>query len=94
MTAFVILCVALYLAAIAVVVVTNAFEQKRTADLWQLDEDAETWSEPSRADVEWDMIRAAVEDTPIYSETAAYIAQHAAADLDREWADINRGGAA
>ena len=39
-------------------------------------------------------VDAALDPEPIFPATAAYIAQHAAADLDREWADINRGGAA
>lgn len=32
-----------------------------------------------------------LDETPIYSATAAYIAEHAAAGLDDEWAELNGG---
>lgn len=70
-----------------------------------LDREAADWGEPTRAQVEWEAhlaeaIRLTEEDEaadqawaelPIYRATAAYIARFAAEDIDRDWAEMNRG---
>lgn len=68
-----------------------------------LADDAEWWSEPTRAEVEadmrddaagWERLLAAVEGiepTPIYNATVRHIAHHAAASIEDEWAEMNGG---
>lgn len=38
---------------------------------------------------EWVRQAPGLDETPIWSATAAYIAEHQAADIDREWAEMN-----
>lgn len=51
----------------------------------RLAQEAADWDEPTREDVEWDYLMAAVDDTPIYSETAAHIAKWEAEAIEKEW---------
>lgn len=65
------------LSYLALITVRWRKEQNRLHDI----EDAKTWlfSDP------------AFQDTPLFAETAARHAQRAAASLDKEWRDMNRG---
>ncbi len=83
MTAFAWLVIALYVAALLVLLVTIAREDLEYHQALLLAAEADDWDEPSRAEVE-----AALNDTPIYAATCEHIARHAAADLDDEWRAI------